>query len=277
MRYRFNKSFMFSLILLMLLLNIVEYFLALESPLEVSSIWSTNEMSKIEDNYNRKFKNPDTILNEPIYRVDMADKKIAFTFDINWAEKECLPDILNILDKHSIKCTFFMMGKWITYPEENGEKLKEINKRGHEIGNHSFVHPDFKAIGKERMISEVKKTEDIINKSIGVTTKLFRFPSGSYTREGVEIIRSLGYEAIQWDVDSVDWKQLGLDREYNRVIKNVKPGSIVLFHNDGIFTPENLERLIPELKSQGYSFVTVGELIYKENFEIDEQGTQKAK
>lgn len=212
---------------------------------------------------------------QPIYRVDTDDKKIAITFDINWAENEYLYEILDILDKNNIKATFFIMGKWINYPEENLEKFKEINKRGHELGNHSYSHADFTRISESKMIDEIKKSEEIIQKVIGTKINLFRFPSGAYTGTAVKVVESLGYKGIQWDVDSVDWKELGLKKEYNRVIKNVKPGSIILFHNNGKYTPANLEMLIPELKSQGYKFVTVSDLIYKDNYEIDNDGVQR--
>ena len=213
--------------------------------------------------------------NQPIYRVDIEEKKIAITVDVNWAEKEYLYDILDVLDKYNIKATFFVMGKWIVYPSGNVEKLKEIYNRGHEIGNHSYVHPDFAKIGKDRIVDEINKTEDIIKQVIGIKTELFRFPSGSYNDNGIKVVEELSYKIIHWDVDSVDWKQLGLDSEYNRVIKNVKPGSIVLFHNNGKYTPSNLDKLIPELQSQGYEFVKVGELIYKDSYEIDNEGVQR--
>lgn len=218
------------------------------------------------------------VKSEPIYRVATTKKELSISFDVNWAEEEQLYKILDVLDKYNVKATFFIMGKWIVYPDEgNLEKLKEIEKRGHEIGNHSYAHADFQRINKEKMIKEIKDTEDTIYKAIGLKTKLFRFPSGSYNENGVKVAESLGYITIQWDVDSVDWKSLGLEREYNRVMKNVKPGSIVLFHNDGKYTPQNLERLIPELKAQGYTFVPIGQLIYKDNYYIDNEGVQRLK
>lgn len=213
--------------------------------------------------------------NQPIYSVDTEEKKIAITFDVNWAEKEYLYDILDVLDKYNVKATFFVMGKWVVYPAGNVEKLQEIYNRGHEIGNHSYVHPDFVKVGKERMVEEITKTEDIIKQTIGVKTELFRFPSGSYNDSGLKVVEELGYKSIHWNVDSVDWKQSGLESEYNRVIKKVKPGSIILFHNNGKYTPTNLDKLIPELQSQGYEFVKVGDMIYKEGCEIDNDGVQR--
>lgn len=212
--------------------------------------------------------------NKPIHCVDREDKKISLTFDVNWAENDYLYEILDLLDENNVKATFFIMGKWVIYPEGNREKLVEIHKRGHEIGNHSYVHPDFKNIGKERIIEEVKKTEEIIEKEVGVKTNLFRFPSGSYSEESLSVIHGLQYKSIQWDVDSVDWKGASKEKEYKKVIDNVKGGSILLYHNNGKYTVENLKEIIPKLKSEGYEFVKISDIIYENSYEIDDNGKQ---
>jgi len=212
--------------------------------------------------------------NKPIHCVDREDKKISLTFDVNWAENDYLYEILDLLDENNVKATFFIMGKWVIYPEGNREKLVEIHKRGHEIGNHSYVHPDFKNIGKERIIEEVKKTEEIIEKEVGVKTNLFRFPSGSYSQESLSAIEGLEYKSIQWDVDSVDWKGESKEREYKKVIDNVKSGSILLYHNNGKYTVENLKEIIPKLKLEGYEFVKISDIIYENSYEIDDNGKQ---
>ena len=211
---------------------------------------------------------------QPIYSVDTEEKTVSLTFDINWAEKDNLESILNILDKYNVKGTFFIMGGWVNYSEDNINKLIEINKRGNEIGNHSYMHPGFTKITFEKMKEELKKTDDIIEKYTGKKPELFRFPSGEYNKDCFEKVRGLGYTCIQWDTDSVDWKELGADVEYNRVMKKVKPGSIMLFHNNAKYTPENLEKIINELQKQGYVFKHVGEMIYKNDYTIDEQGIQ---
>ena len=208
----------------------------------------------------------------PIFRVNTEEKEIALTFDINWAEEEHLDEILQVLKKYDVKGTFFIMGGWINYTDDNKEKLKNIYNDGHEIGNHSYIHPNFVNITEERMNDELQKTEDIIYETIGCNTKLFRFPSGSYNEKA-----SKRYKCIQWDVDSVDWKQSGADVEYNRVMKNVKAGSILLFHNNAKYTPENLERIINKLTDEGYKFLTISELIYEDDYYIDENGAQNKK
>ena len=165
------------------------------------------------------------------------------------------------------------MGGWVNYSEDNVNKLKAIKEGGHEIGNHSYKHPSFTKIGADKMKEEIEKTNDIIEKYTGEKPKLFRFPSGDYNKDAFLKVRNLGYMTIQWDVDSVDWKELSAETEYNRVMKNVKPGSIILFHN-AKYTPYNLDRIIKELKDKGYEFKTVGEMIYLEDYSVDNQGIQ---
>lgn len=213
----------------------------------------------------------------PIFGVDTDEKKVAITFDINWAEKDYLQGILDVLDKYNVKATFFIMGGWVDYSEENVTKLKLISDRNHEIGNHSYIHPDFSMISIERMEEEVEKTNNLIEKYTGEKPKLFRFPSGEYDKAGCNKIRNLELIPIQWNVDSVDWKEQGEDIEFNRVIDKVKEGSIILFHNNAKYTVKNLEKLLIYFKENQYDVVTVGELIYKENYFIDEKGIQYRK
>lgn len=210
---------------------------------------------------------------EPIYSVDTNDKVVSLTFDVNWVEKDNLSVILNILNKYNVKGTFFIMGGWVNYSEDNANKLKLIKEGGHEIGNHSYMHPSFTKIGLPKMKEEIEKTNDIIEKYTGERPKLFRFPSGDYNKNAFVKVRNLGYMTIQWDVDSVDWKNGPADIEYNRVMNNVKPGSIILFHN-AKNTPSNLEKIIKSLKDKGYEFKTVGEMIYLDDYNVDKQGIQ---
>ncbi|ACD53656.1 deacetylase [Clostridium botulinum] len=216
----------------------------------------------------------ENIHEHPIYSVDMKEKAISLTFDINWAEKDNIQSILQILNKYNIKGTFFIMGGWVDYSSENVEKLKAIKEGGHEIGNHSYKHPDFVKISESKIEEQLKKTDETIENNIGERTKLFRFPSGSYNKQAIQKVKSLGYIPIQWNVDSVDWKEVGEESEYNRVMKGVAPGAILLFHNNAKYTPKNLEKIITELKTQGYEFKTVGNLIYSDEYYIDENGIQ---
>lgn len=213
----------------------------------------------------------------PIYSVKREDKVAAITFDINWAKEENLYSILDILDKYNTKATFFIMGAWVNQNDENVEKLKAIVERGHEIGNHSYLHPNFTKIGDDKIREELRKTNEIIEKLTGIKPVLFRFPSGDYNAEANRVVLNEGFISIQWDCDSVDWREEGAEIEYSRIKENLKPGSILLFHNNAKYTPENLERLLKDYQKKEYEFVKVGELIYNKDYTIEKDGTQTKK
>jgi polysaccharide deacetylase family sporulation protein PdaB len=206
----------------------------------------------------------------PIYSVDTKEKKMAITFDVNWGDDKT-DEILNTLDKYNVKATFYIIGLWCDdYPD----KVKEIAKRGHEIGNHSNKHPDYTKMTKENIIKDLEIANAKILSLTGESPKTFRFPSGAYNDASVEAIESLGVKAIQWDADSVDWKANGADIEYKRIMEKAKDGSILLFHNDGKYTPENLPKIIEKYQSMGYEFVKVSDLIYSDNYYLDHTGKQ---
>jgi peptidoglycan-N-acetylglucosamine deacetylase len=209
----------------------------------------------------------------PIYSVDTKEKKISLTFDLSWGEDNT-SKLLDILDKYNVKATFFLVGGWV---DNNKEMVKEIVKRGHELGNHTNKHPNMSNISRQKLIEEIATCDSKIMALTGKGTKLFRAPSGDYNDIALDAAESLGYYSIQWDVDSIDWKENGPSIEYNRVIKKTKPGSILLFHNTAKYTPETLPQIIEKLQSDGYTFVKVSELIYKDNFYIDATGKQIAK
>lgn len=230
--------------------------------------------SFIMNNDNEAVETMNPISEIPIYAVDKQEKVAAITFDINWAENEYLYSILDILDKYNVKATFFVMGGWINQSDENVEKLKTLVERGHEIGNHSYLHPSFTKIGEDKIKEELKKTNDIIEKYTSIKVKLFRFPSGDYNSESVKVVENEGYIPIQWNCDSIDWREEGAEIEYSRIKENFKPGSILLFHNNAKYTPENLDKIIKEFQQEGYKFVPIGELIYYDEYIIEKDGTQ---
>lgn len=220
------------------------------------------------------FKTKGTFLGEqrklPIYNVDTKEKKIAISFDASWGDDKT-DQILKILDKYNAKATFFVVGAWVDqYPD----KLKTIYEKGHEIGNHSNKHPMMPTISKEKMIKEIDTTDAKIMSITGKETTLFRCPSGEYNNLVIETVEATNHYCIQWDADSIDWKEQGAEIEYNRIIKKAKPGSILLFHNNAKYTPENLSKILQYFKNQGYTFVKVSDLIYKKNYYIDQAGKQ---
>ena len=206
----------------------------------------------------------------PIYSVQRPDKKISISFDAAWGD-EHTKAILDTLDQYGVKTTFFLVDFWAQkYPAD----VKEIADRGHELGNHSATHPDMTKLSKEQIAAELNKTADTIEMIAGVRPALFRPPFGSYNNAVIEACESLGYQVIQWSVDSLDWKEITAEQIVERVTRNVEPGSIVLFHNNAQYVEDYLPKILQSLIEQGYEIVPVGELIYKENYQMDHTGKQ---
>jgi len=209
----------------------------------------------------------------PIYSVQTQEKTVAISFDAAWGD-EYTQEILDILAKEDIRTTFFLVSLWIDkYPEQ----VKAIVDAGHEVGNHSTTHPDMAKLDQKKIEEELKITNDKIYQFTKEDTTLFRPPFGSYNDEVIKTCEKLGLYTIQWDVDSLDWKNEGTEQIINRVISNVRPGSIVLFHNNAEYTTKALPTIIKELKEEGYKIVPISELIYQKDFTIDHTGRQQPK
>ena len=207
----------------------------------------------------------------PIYCVDKGDEKIvAMSFDAAWGNEDT-SQLIEIMDKYQVKTTFFVVGSWVdNFPES----VKEFSDAGHEIMNHSNTHPHMTQISKEKMKEEIDTCNDKIEKITGVRPHLHRAPYGDYNNDVVQTVRESGCFTVQWDVDSLDWKNLSADEITKRVTDKVKPGSIVLFHNAALHTPEALPKIIEKLQGDGYKIVPVSEIIYTENYGIDQSGKQ---
>lgn len=208
----------------------------------------------------------------PIYSVDTTEKKIAISFDCAWGNEHTKP-ILDILDQYDVKTTFFMVEFWA---EKFPEDVKEIYNRGHELGNHSSTHPNMTKLSAEDIARELKGAEDAIVQITGVRPTVFRPPFGAYNNCLVETCEANGYQVIQWDVDSLDWKDITAEQIVERVTRNVKPGSIVLFHNNAQHVETYLPAILSKLKENGYTIVPISQLVLKENYHIDHAGKQVA-
>lgn len=169
-----------------------------------------------------------------------------------------------------------MTGEWVNkYPED----VKAILADGHDLGNHSENHKQMSQLSAEQCRTEIQKVHDRVKELTGTEMTLFRPPYGDYNNTLVEVTNELGYHCVQWDVDSLDWKDYGVDSIINTVVnhKHLGNGSIILMHNGAKYTPEALEAVILGLKEKGYVLVPISELIYKENYEMDHEGRQHLK
>lgn len=208
----------------------------------------------------------------PIYCVQTDEPKIALTFDAAWGNEDT-KQIMEILKKHDIKVTFFMTGGWVEkYPDD----VKMILAEGHDLGNHSQNHKNMSQLSDSEKESELMTVHNKVKELTGYDMFLFRPPYGDYDNAVVKTARKCGYYAIQWDVDSLDWKDYGVDSIIKTVTqhKHLGNGSIILCHNGAKFTAQALDTMITTLKDAGYQFVPLSELIYRDNYHMDHEGRQ---
>ena len=181
--------------------------------------------------------------------------------------------ILEILEKHDVRVTFFMTGGWMNkYPDD----VKAILAAGHDLGNHSQNHKQMSTLSLEKCKEELTEPHEFIKELTGNEMILFRPPYGDYNDTVINAAEACGYYTIQWDVDSLDWKDYGVDSIIRTVTehKHLGDGSIILMHNGAKYTADALDSVITILKEKGYELVPISELIIRENFEIDHEGRQ---
>ena len=208
----------------------------------------------------------------PIYCVDTEEKKVALSFDAGWGNEDTA-ELLEILKNHNLKVTFFMTGDWVTnYPDD----VKAILEAGHDLGNHSENHKNMSQISDEDKKQELMKVHDKVKELTGYEMCLFRPPYGDYDNAVIDVAKDCKYYTIQWDVDSLDWQNKGVDSVISTVTehKNLGNGSIILCHNGAEHTAQALDTLITRLQDMGYEIVPISELIYKDNFHMDFAGRQ---
>ena len=208
----------------------------------------------------------------PIYSVGTEEKKISISFDCAWGV-EYTDKLLETMEKHGVKCTFFAVEFWV---EKYPEYAKKIVDAGHELGTHSKTHPYMSKLSASEMQTELQSSSAAIERVTGIKPTLFRPPYGDYNNALIETATGLGLYTIQWDVDSLDWKNLSATEIALRIINGVKSGSIILCHNNGLHTAESLPMIFSTLQNRGYTFVPIGELIYKNDYTIDHTGRQQS-
>ena len=206
----------------------------------------------------------------PIYNVQTDEKKVAFTMNCAWNADD-IDKILETLQKNNIKITFFMVGDWI---EKFPEAVKKIKDAGHEIASHSDTHPHVNNLTYEENINEIEKSNDKIEKITGNRTKIYRAPYGEYNNTVIKATRDKGYFCIQWNLDTLDYTGITGDEMWNRLKEKIKAGDIILSHNGTKHTADSLDMIIKNIKAKGLEVVRISDLIYQENYTINNNGTQ---
>ena len=208
----------------------------------------------------------------PIYCVQTDQKKIALTFDAAWGNEDTA-DLLSILARNQIHATFFLTGSWVdAYPDD----VKAIAAAGHDIGNHSQTHPEMSTLSKEQIRDELMQVHKNVKELTGQNMCFFRPPYGDYNNLLIQTATECGYLSIQWDIDSLDWKDYGVQSIIDRTALNpeLSNGSIILMHNGAKYTKDALPRVIEGLHAKGYEIVPVSQLIYRDHYEMDHEGRQ---
>lgn len=206
----------------------------------------------------------------PVYNVDTEEKVLSISFDAAWGRANT-EEILNILDRYDVKTTFFLVGFWA---EKHPDLVQELVSRGHEIGNHSATHPHMAQLSAAQVREELRKCSDLVKSITGKPTTLFRPPYGEYNDTVVKVSREEGYECVQWNVDSLDWKNLGAEDMVKKCTKSVNPGDIVLFHNDSKYILEALPQILEYYTQAGYKIIPVSQLLLQGETWIDHAGRQ---
>ena len=190
--------------------------------------------------------------------VHVDEPYIAMTFD-DGPHATLTPKLLDLLAARHIKVTFFVLGECV---EQNPEVLRRAAREGHEIANHSWSHPQFTKLSDESVRSQLRRTDDAIKAITGKRPTLFRPPYGAISaRQKKWIHDEFGYEIILWDVDPLDWKDPGPTTVCNRILRETRPGSIVLSHDIHRGTVEAMPATLEQLQAKHFKFVTVSELI----------------
>ena len=206
----------------------------------------------------------------PIYCVQTEEKVVALTFDAAWGNEDT-QQLIDILGQYQISATFFIVGDWV---EKYPESVRALAAAGHSIQNHSDTHPYLTQCSPQEITDQLNACNDKIEAITGTRPTLIRPPYGDYDDTVVTTVRSMGMEPIQWDVDSLDWKELSAGEITQRVTSRVQPGSIVLFHNAALHTPEALPAIIQTLLQEGYTFLPVSQLLLTGEYTIDHTGRQ---
>lgn len=186
-------------------------------------------------------------------------KQVALTFDDG---HKYAMEILEGLQKHHVKATFFLCG-WCM--ERDPEICRSIYKGKHEIGNHSYSHAYMDKLSDPEVLEEIGKVQQISEKLTGRESKWFRFPYGKKDEHLCQLVHQKGLRSVGWSIDSRDWEGISAEQIFNNVMeqREIRSGDIILMHTSGAHTAEALDLIIPALKRQGCQMVRISDLAWR--------------
>lgn len=206
----------------------------------------------------------------PVYWVQRDDKVVSLSFDAAWGNEDT-QTLIDILNKYQINTTFFVVGDWVDkYPES----VKALADNGNEVMNHSSSHAHFSSLSSDEIVADITACNEKIAAITGATPTLFRCPYGEYDDHVINAVNGMGMTAVQWNIDSLDWKGISADEIQKRVLKNIEPGSIILFHNAAENTPDALPGIIESLLADGYKIVPISQILLTGDYILDNTGRQ---
>lgn len=206
-----------------------------------------------------------TVIADTIRDLDPDKPMIALTFD-DGPHYQQTPRLLEILEKHGVKSTFFILGDRSHFSESNKKTVKMVADAGHEIASHTYSHKDLKTLKLDALTDEIVKARDNLYALTGEYPTFIRPPYGSYN----DLVKEHCYAPlITWNLDSLDWSYRNTEQVVDHVLEEAGDGKIVLMHDIHWFTVDAVELLLPELERRGYQVVTIGELFYYKNVELE--------
>ncbi|OKP79069.1 hypothetical protein A3844_13860 [Paenibacillus helianthi] len=196
---------------------------------------------------------------QPIYRGNPAKPMVSLMINVAWGNQYIIP-MLDILDQEQVKVTFFLDGSWLSH---NKELAMEMQKRGHEMENHAYTHPNMSTLSRARATAEIQKTQNLLKESLGVTNIWFAPPSGDFDQETVEIAASLGLKTVLWTLDTVDWRNPSPESIITKISSKTEPGTLILMHPTAS-SSQALKGMIRGIKAKGLQLGTVSQTLSSE-------------
>ena len=196
------------------------------------------------------------VINGAYYSGEKNSNKVCLMINVYWGT-EYLVDMLNILDNHNTKTTYFVGGSWVS---ENPNILKQIKEKGHEIGSHGYFHKDHAKLDYARNKEEIEYCHKIVKEYTSLDMNLFAPPSGSFNQTTIKVAESLGYKTIMWTRDTIDWRDKNTDLIYSRAIKDIKGGDLILMHPTQN-SRDALDRILTYIENNNLVATTVSSVL----------------
>ncbi len=208
----------------------------------------------------------------PVCRVAATDKVVALTFDTAFGDTDYTAQIIKVLQEENVPATFFVMGLWA---QQNPDAVKAMAQGGFEVASHSMNHVKYTELSQSEMLEDAADAAELIFDMTGYDTELLRLPYGSFDTQTIMALQAQGYVPMKWSLDSKDWKGDSADQIAKTVLNSVESGDIIMFQNNEAATPEALAAIIQGLRDQGFTIVTVSDLLLGGEYYVDEDGTQR--